>query len=320
MKLIVGGADFSQRYESLSVSGRRSLCATTLTTALIVSELDTSIPVPTIPRHSPVHLYDDEGTTIFEGMVVTLSRTSGTSTIQVTALDYGYILANNQVSVDVCDTPEQAVRHLMQTLGIAVGSLATTGVEVSRNFVATAPHQVIDTLYNLASQRTGMRYQIRFAGGTLCVVEKPTASDIVLEGGYNLRASSHRIDVSNYCNTVEIRSETGALIQTLGGSESLVGKMMKTITQRDGQDATGQAQQLLEDGEGNQSISATCDGDSRLMVGAAVIVRQSEAGVEGLFWIDGAVHSWKNGDYSTALTLNFRNLMNETNAGQEVQT
>ena len=41
--------------------------------------------------------------------------------------------------------------------------------------------------------------------------------------------------------------------------------------------------------------------------------------MSGLFWIDADAHTWKNGQYFCKLTLNFRNLLDETSAGSEIK-
>lgn len=40
--------------------------------------------------------------------------------------------------------------------------------------------------------------------------------------------------------------------------------------------------------------------------------------MSGLFWVDSDTHSWKNRQHTGKFKLNFRSLMNSTNAGQEV--
>lgn len=60
-------------------------------------------------------------------------------------------------------------------------------------------------------------------------------------------------------------------------------------------------------------------GDPRLIAGEAVRLRDTGSGVSGLFWIDADAHTWKNGQYFCKLTLNFRNLLDETSAGSEIK-
>ena len=50
-----------------------------------------------------------------------------------------------------------------------------------------------------------------------------------------------------------------------------------------------------------------------------MLLRDTGSGVSGLFWIDADTHTWKNGQYFCKLTLNFRNLLDETSAGSEIE-
>ena len=58
-------------------------------------------------------------------------------------------------------------------------------------------------------------------------------------------------------------------------------------------------------------------GDTALLTGETVVVREAKTGLTGVFWIDADVHTWKNKNYYTKLTLNCRNVMATSNAGSE---
>lgn len=49
--------------------------------------------------------------------------------------------------------------------------------------------------------------------------------------------------------------------------------------------------------------------------GGCVTVREPTTGLQGLFYIDGDTHTWKNGQYFNKLTLNFKSVMDEQDAG-----
>ena len=58
-------------------------------------------------------------------------------------------------------------------------------------------------------------------------------------------------------------------------------------------------------------------GNTSLIAGEAVILREPLTGQQGLFWIDSDTHTWQNGLYQNRLVLNFRNLMDEQSAGSQ---
>ena len=59
-------------------------------------------------------------------------------------------------------------------------------------------------------------------------------------------------------------------------------------------------------------------GDIRLRAGEAVELRDTGSVVSGLFWIDEDTHTWKKGQHFTRLTLNFRNLLDNSSAGSVI--
>ena len=99
---------------------------------------------------------------------------------------------------------------------------------------------------------------------------------------------------------------------------ALYGQFQHILTQRDGEDVGAEAQAYLEDNGLQQTMTVECLGDPELISGSAVLLRANTTGVTGLCWIDSDTHTWKNGQYFCRLSLNFRSLTNEVEAGQEV--
>lgn len=102
-------------------------------------------------------------------------------------------------------------------------------------------------------------------------------------------------------------------------SQELVGVMETHITQNDHSDAIDQANRLLEDGKQQRTVTAHVLGDLSLITGETVVVREHKTGLEGIFWIDADVHTWKNHNYDTMLTLNCRNVAATASAGSEIE-
>ena len=151
------------------------------------------------------------------------------------------------------------------------------------------------------------------------VVEKPEAAVLEIAPGRNLQSLRVTEDISELRNTVEIYSQTGARVRTVSDAESaaLYGQFLHILTQRDGEDKGPEAQAELEDNGLQQNMTVECLGDPSLITGNAVLLRENSTGAVGLCWIDSDTHTWKNGQYFCKLALNFRNIMNETEAGSE---
>lgn len=311
--------DLTERVMTLNWTGSlREVCRSLEIQAAVPT--DGSLPTPPCDLGTEVHLTVD-GVQVFLGHLVAREKATGSSVLSLTAQDRGRFLAGNQGWYQFDrTTPEQAVAALCADFGVPVGTLAQTGVPVTRKFPGTALSKIVDTLYTLAGEQNGRRYLARFNGaGALEVVEKPTAAALEIAPGKNLQTLTVREDITGLTNAVVICSSTGVLIRTVEDAESadLYGRFQSILTQRDGEDKGPEAQALLEDNGLQQNMTVECLGDPSLITGNAGLLRENSAGAVGLCWIDSDTHTWKNGQYFCKLSLNFRNLMNETEAGSE---
>lgn len=64
-----------------------------------------------------------------------------------------------------------------------------------------------------------------------------------------------------------------------------------------------------------QTITVDCLGNTANTAGGSVVVREPYTGLYGLFYIDSDVHEWKRGQYYNKLTLNYKRMMDEQEAG-----
>ena len=91
-----------------------------------------------------------------------------------------------------------------------------------------------------------------------------------------------------------------------------------TQSENNAADADASAKKLLEDGMLQKTVTVNVLGDTSLLTGETVVVNEPKTGLVGVFWIDADVHTWKNKNYYTKLTLNCRNVMATASAGSEV--
>ena len=312
--------DITERVSSLTWSGSIKQVSRQLE-ATLVTPNDGRTPALASDLGSEVGLLVGD-TARFLGNIVRREKRTGASTMEVTVLDRGRFLASNEgwytFNGAKADT---AVRSRCAVFGVEVGALAAPMATVSRKFPGVALSKIVDTLYTLAGEQDGRRYLARFDGqGRLEVVEKPQTAALEIAPGKNLQTQTVAEDISSLVDRVAIYTDTGQLVRTVDDAESmaLYGQLQRVLTQREGTDAGAEARALLEDNGLQQTITVECLGDPALISGNAVLLRENSTGVTGLCWIDSDVHTWKNGQYFCRLSLNFRNLMNETGAGQSV--
>lgn len=70
-----------------------------------------------------------------------------------------------------------------------------------------------------------------------------------------------------------------------------------------------------EGGELTRKATVQCKGNALCVTGNAVMVKETYTGLYGLFFIDGDTHQWTNNIYTCKLELNWKNTMDEKEAG-----
>lgn len=280
---------------------------------------DGSVEPPALEEGAALTLRVRGGEALFTGPLLRPTTDSQSAVVSLHALDRGrFLVGNNGWYRFDGDTPERAVAAVCADFGIPTASLVPAGVRVSRKFPGVALDKIFTTLYALAGEQNGKRYLLRFTGdGQLEAVEKASAASMEIA---STLAVTNSWDITDLCNSVAIYTDDGALVRRVQDSPSMTlnGRLEYVITQRDGEDAGAEAKAWLEDHGLQQTVTVETLGDPRLITGAAVRLRDTGSGVSGLFWIDADTHSWKNGVYTTKVTLNFRNLMNDSVSGREV--
>ena len=136
----------------------------------------------------------------------------------------------------------------------------------------------------------------------------------------NLMEAVTTEDATQLVNSVAIYDANGNFLRRTGDdtAQKLLGVMERHITQRENADATAEAKKLLVDGAVQRNVTVNVLGDTALLTGETVVVRESATGLQGVFWIDADVHTWKRGNYYCSLTLNCRNVVSTTLAGGEI--
>lgn len=279
------------------------------------------LPVPEI---GDLLAMADGGKKLFEGIVLQRSLGSEDSTMSFTAFDYGYYLQRNDGTYKFTGaSPEEITRLACADREIPVAGLPSTGVRLWRKFAAVRLNQLITTAWTLASEKDGKVYAIRYTPDGLLVKERTvSSSSLVLKAASNLMNAVTKEDATQMVNSVAIYDANGNFLRRTGDSaaQKLCGVMEQHITQSAGKeaDADATAKKALEDGKLQKTVTVNVLGDTGLLTGETVVVREAKTGLTGVFWIDADSHTWKNRNYYTKLTLNCRNVMATANAGSEI--
>ena len=259
----------------------------------------------------------------FVGIILQRSLGSEDSTMDFTAFDYGYYLQRNDGTYKFTGaSPEEMTRLVCGDRSIPVAQLPSTGIQLWRKFAGVKLNQLITTVWTLASEKNGKTYALRYTPAGLLVKERSVSqSSLVLKASSNLMDATTK-DASQMVNSVAIYDSNGNFLRRIGDSDAqkLCGVMEQHITQSEGKeaDADATARKALEDGRQKRTVTVNVLGDTALLTGETVEVREAKTGLTGIFWIDADIHTWKNKNYYSKLTLNCRNVMATANAGSEV--
>lgn len=257
---------------------------------------------------------------LFSGHIVSKERDSLGQTIGCTALDNGLYLKRNSTCLSVRNqTPEAITRQLCAEFGVPCGTLAATGVPLSRNFLGTSLYQIIQTMYTLAAEQTGRQYQVRFQSNHLYVVEKAIgAESIRLVPGSNLVWCRSSESIEHMVNRVAVYNDQYQLVAAYDSPEgyaALYGLMQQALKASDRENPEASAREILRENGISTTITAQCIGNPKLVTGNAVVVHEPVTGTDGVFWITADSHTVTRGIYQTKLSLDFRNLMDKQTAG-----
>lgn len=313
-----GTKDITQLIQTVTWSGDYQQCARTLEFGLTSSYTDKNVPAVECALGNSV-IFKQDNRTLFDGFVFERTKDTDSSVINITCCDRGIYLKNNTGKYKVSGiTPEALTKRICTDFDISAGTLATTGIKIKRNFIGVSLYKIIQTAYTLAAEQTGKRYMIRFAGANLNVVEKKVTDEtLIIAGGSNLMSASVSESITGMINQVAVYNSDDKLVKTVKdtGLISLYGLMQSYLKQGDDEDVTAKAKKVLADNGVSQKIVINNLGNIANVTGGTVVVREPYTGVYGLFYIDADVHTWKLGQYYNKLTLNFKNIMDEQEAG-----
>lgn len=313
-----GSLDITQLTQSITWSGDYQQCSRTLTFELISSDTDKNIPSVTCELGNGVTLMQNNRI-LFDGYIFERQKDTGSNVINITCYDRGIYLKRNEATYKFKGSaPESITRTLCNDFKVDIGTIVTTGVKINRNFIGVSLYKIIQTVYTLAAEETGKHYMIRFSGSKLNVIEKTTNEEtMIIEGGSNLMSAATTESIANMVNQVAIYNKDDTLIGTQKNSDAikLYGLMQSYLRQADGEDVTQKAKKLLLDNSVSQKITVNNLGNIANITGSTVVVKEPYTGIYGLFYIDVDVHTWKLGQYYNKLVLNFKNIMDEQEAG-----
>lgn len=317
-----GAVDITQLVPKVTWSGSKGECSRALDFSLLYAYNDPDIPKVDCPLGANVQLAVGDAI-LFDGFVMTRTRNTDSSQIQVSCFDRGLYLKRNQKAYKFTGaSPAQIVGQIANDFGVSVGYLPdTAGITITRNFLqpSVSLYDIIATAYTLAYQSTRIPYHVGFEGDKLCVREIiKNDKTLILQSESNLIAASMTDSIEKMVNTVAILDGSGNEIQVLRDEEAiaLYGLFRSQVSRSNTDNKVEEARRMLEDNGVSQKITVDSLGNTANITGGTVVLRESYTGLYGLFYIESDSHEWKNGLYYNKLTLSFQAVMDEKEAGE----
>ncbi len=312
--------DLSSMWEKLTWSGSKQSCARMAEFTLPEAETDGSLPATNIHLSDHAVIYDGE-TCLLDGFVTQLQKSTDVGLRTIRVYDRGLAMNGNDGVFDFQNaSPAEATRRICAAHGIAVGELADTGsFRLTRKFVGVSIYKIIATFYSKASEATGVQYILRFEGENFCVREISAKDEVlVLEGGRNLVRAKVTENSENIVNRVVVLDSSGNQVLTQWDSESENTHGTRQTVLKNAADPASAAKELLDERkEPTRQISVTVLGDTSLIAGTYVTVREPHTGLQDAFAITADSHTWAGGVYSCTLTLDLKNEMVKVDAGEQ---
>lgn len=316
MILKVNGRELSHLAVVVSSSGSKTGCARTLDAQIAQSATDPNITNFDLSTGAQVQ-FSANGYDFF-GVLSSIQRSGESNLLSLRAHDMGLYLKRNTTTHKIRGlSPAAAARALCGRFGVKTGYLEETGTAFDRNFVSTSLYAAIMTGYTFASEQTKGVYQIRYSGSLLTVIQRGTILAGMVYPKSNLMSAAYDESIERVINRVDLYDKDHNLTGSVYGDTS-IGIMAQALTVTDtrGRDY---AEKLIRDNKLQRSGSVQILGNARAVTGNAILVYEPYTKLYGKFYIDADTHTWKNGIYTTKLTLNFENTMDEQEAGSEIE-
>lgn len=315
MILRINGRELSGLLLSVSSSGSKSGCARTLDAQIVQSATDPNIANIDLATGAQVQ-FSADGYDFF-GVLTSLQRSGESCVFSIKAHDMGLYLKRNTTTHKIRGlSPAAAARALCGRFGIKLGYLEETGTVFDRNFVSTSLYSAIMTGYTFAAEKTKGAYQVRYSGSLMTVIPRGTIIAGTVYPGDNLMSAAYDESIERVINRVDLYDKENNLTGSVYGDTS-IGIMAQALTVTDtrGRDY---AEKIIRDNKLERSGSIQILGNARAITGNAILVYEPYTKLYGKFYIDADTHTWKNGIYTTKLSLNFENTMDKQEAGSEI--
>ena len=307
--------DVSELIISATWSGGMSQVSRKLDISIATSSYDIYFPQIQFELGDAIQMVDDEGKEVFWGFIFSQNKDKGGKSI--VAYDPLIYIAKSTISLNTKNMSlHGAVKAIGEQIGISTGQLADAGGYTPKDiFIKKKAYEAIMALYTEVSKVTGKKYMPKINGRNLEVIEKgSTIAKTDLTSDTNITSVSYSESIEEMISRVLIYDKNGNKTGEVSDND-LISKygVIQEIEEVD--EGKGKPEGLIKGVEMDASVEAI--GYFDCISGNAVKIRDIETGQTGLFYIDSDTHTFQNGQHTMSLKLNFKNIMDEKELGND---
>lgn len=271
-------------------------------------------PKYTPPLGSVIILKNDME--LFRGVVWEVSRgTQGTA--HITCFDHAIYLTNNVSTYKfVSMTPEAIITKICGDFGINIGSLAPTGVNLTK--LILRDHMLYDmavVALTEATKRNGKKYHLIMREGKLNTEEK--GKQVLrwwLTEGQNLMEVSQSESLENLRNRVVIVGDKDQVLADLKNADMVKQYGMLQEYKRESNIQAGEAQVIAQNllkelAKVSQALEITALGIDDVEAGKSVEIKETLTEITGQYYVLQDQHELKNGSHTMRLVLSLETIV-----------
>ena len=296
LKNKTGAIDVTNMVSEIKWSGSQAEIARVLELQFLYPLHDAYAPKIYPNIGDEMYLYDDTGEELFRGRVFYNERLHEQGTIQITCYDDAIRLSKSKGTYNFKNkTAEAITRAVCNDLGIAVGTLATTGISQKMLCSNMGMYEIIKEAYEGASKQNGKRYSITMSKGKLHVKQVGNEMvDYILRADTNIIGSSYSENAEGVVNKVKIYDEEDQYLGVVQNDEliSLMGTFQEIYTKEEDKQSKTVAQNMLQGI--TREAEVTVQGNTSCMSGKLIKVKDIFTKTIGTFNIEADEHEWNS--------------------------
>lgn len=228
---------------------------------------------------------------------------------QYTAYDFGFYLGKNEVTIQLQGTVENAIRRLLTSVNIPIGTIEGVRGTVNKAYRKQTVQAVLSDLLTLATGQTGINYTVDCRNGSVNIHPYVLLQDILGDLSNNLQIDSAD-NLGNVKVATSIQELRNQILVYAGNDRD--GRIAASSFDQRNINQFGLLQEIIEPGEDETNYSVIAQnrlreknrittkldvqmlGDDRIQKGVLIPIRDNRVNINGIFVVRSSEHKVDN--------------------------